>query len=225
VEGATLPELAGVPWRRRTTPASLDRSARLWLATTLAHVVPFCLTAALLVAIRPWLAPVALLALAQAWIIPELYANRGAKVVIEKGLSPSDQAGAEAVAVGLLGDLVGHEARELQARTGLVVERGALGVWIVGEAGALLVDHGGRRTFCWCVRVPDPRLPRGDRIASLLLALREDEAGFATVANLAFAGATWRVRRRLPRAQRPALDAARARTAGRNARGDLRPHG
>ena len=40
---------------------------------------------------------------------------------------------------GLLGDLVGHDARELHARTGLVMERGALGVWLVGEAGALLV--------------------------------------------------------------------------------------
>jgi hypothetical protein len=58
------------------------------------------------------------------------------------------------------------------------------------------------------VRVNDPELPTGDRIAHLLLALRSDERGFATVANLAFSGARWRVRRRLPRALRPALDAA-----------------
>jgi hypothetical protein len=51
-------------------------------------------------------------------------------------------------------------------------------------------------------------LPSCDRIAHLLLALREDEQGFATVANHAFAGARWRVRRRLPKSQRPALDAA-----------------
>jgi hypothetical protein len=57
--------------------------------------------------------------------------------------------------------------------------------------------------------VPDPALPSADRIAHLLLALREDEQGFATVANHAFAGARWRVRRRLPAAMRPALDAAR----------------
>ena len=44
-----------------------------------------------------------------------------------------------------------------------------------------------------------------DRIAHLLLALRTDEAGFATVANLAFAGAGWRVRRRLPARMRGAL--------------------
>jgi len=80
-------------------------------------------------------------------------------------------------------------------------------VWLVGEAGALLVRP--RRVHCWCVRVPEPSLPSSDRIAHLLLALREDEQGFATVANHAFSGARWRVRRRLPRVQRPALDAAR----------------
>ena len=52
--------------------------------------------------------------------------------------------------------------------------------------------------FCWCVKVPDRDLPSGDRIAHLLLALRTDEAGFATVANLAFSGAPWRLRRRMP---------------------------
>jgi hypothetical protein len=47
-------------------------------------------------------------------------------------------------------------------------------------------------------------------VAHLVLALRTDELGFATVANHAFAGAPWRVRRRLPKQMRPALDAARA---------------
>jgi hypothetical protein len=63
---------------------------------------------------------------------------------------------------------------------------------------------------CFCVRATDPELPPADRVAHLLLALREDEEGFATVANHAFAGAPWRVRRRLPARMRPALDAARA---------------
>ena len=78
-----------------------------------------------------------------------------------------------------------------------MLERGSLGVWLVGPAGALLVRPGGRRVHCYCVRVNDPDLPCGDRIAHLLLALRSDERGFATVANLAFSGARWRVRRRL----------------------------
>ena len=80
---------------------------------------------------------------------------------------------------------------------------------MVGEAGALLVAPGGRRVHCWCVHVDDRSLPSADRIAHLLLALRTDEQGFATVANLAFSGAPRRVRRRLPPRVRPALDAAR----------------
>ena len=112
------------------------------------------------------------------------------------------------MAQGLLGDLLGHDERELQRRTGLALERGRLGVWLVGDAGALLVRPGGRRVHTYCVRVADGDLPRSDRVAHLLLALREDEQGFATVANHAFAGATWRIRRRLAPVRRPALDAA-----------------
>lgn len=203
-----LPELAAVHWRPRVDDDRLRRTGRAWTLSTLAHVVPFLGAGILLVAIQPLALPVALAAWAHAWIIPELYAQRGANVVRPKrSLAP---AGAEALSVGLLGDLVGHEARELHARTGLVPERGRLGTWLVGPAGALLVRRGGRRVYCYCVRVNDTSLPTGDRIAHLLLALRADEQGFATVANMAFSGAPWRVRRRLDRPQRPALDAARA---------------
>ena len=71
---------------------------------------------------------------------------------------------------------------------------------------------GGRRVDCWCVRVAEQvGLPGGDRVAHLLLALREDERGFAKVANLGFSGAAWRVRRGLPGRSRAALDVARSR--------------
>jgi hypothetical protein len=205
VSAAALPELAGVAWRPRADERSLRRRERIWTLTTVAHAIPFVATAALLCAISPVLIPVALLALVQAWTIPALYARRGAIVVAPR---PRGDAAAERTALGLLGDLIGHDARALHARTGLVLERGGLGVWLVGEAGALLVRPGARRVLCWCVRVPAPDLPPSDRIAHLLLALREDETGFATVANLAFAGARWRVRRRLPPRMRPALDVA-----------------
>jgi hypothetical protein len=197
-----LPEVAAVPWRPRATPRSLDRYGRLWTLTTVAHTVPFIAAAVALVALQPLAAPVSAVALAHAWIIPALYAQRGANVVRPR---PRAAEAAERTALGLLGDLVGHAARDLHARTGLVLERGRLGVWLVGEAGALLARPGGRLVHCYCVHVRDPELPSGDRIAHLLLALREDEAGFATVANRAFAGAPWRVRRRLRPAQRPAL--------------------
>jgi hypothetical protein len=185
---------------------SLRARGRLWTLSTAAHSVPFVATAGILVGIEPGLAPVSALALVHAWAIPELYANRGAKVVRPQRRHGEAE---ERTALGLLGDLVGHEARALHAATGLVLERGRLGAWLVGEAGALLVRPGGRRVHCWCVRADDPSLPAADRTAHLLLALREDETGFATVANLAFSGATWRVRRRLAPAMRPALDAAR----------------
>ena len=192
-------------WRPRVGAANLRRRGRLWTATSLAHAVPFSATAVLLFAIEPLSAPVGAILLAHAWAIPELYAKRGANVVRSRPRAGDEP---ERTALGLLGDLVGHEARELHARSGLILERGALGVWLVGEAGALLVRPGGRRVDCWCVHVEDRKLPSADRIAHLLLALRTDEAGFATVANLAFSGAPWRVRRRIPPQRRPALDAA-----------------
>ena len=163
--------------------------------------MPFTVTGVVLLALDPITTPVALIAWAHAWIIPELYAARGARVLRPQRRAADD---AEERATGLIGDLVGHDARALYAETGLVRERGALGMWLVGEAGAILVC--GRRAYCFCVRVNQPDLPAGDRVAHLLLALRSDEQGFATVANMAFSGARWRVRRRLPAAQRPALD-------------------
>jgi hypothetical protein len=201
-----LPETATVYWRPRLDAARLRRRGHIWTLTTLAHTIPFLATAALLLALEPLSFPVAAVAVVHAWGIPALYANRGANVVRPR---PRAAAAPERAAAGLLGDLLGHEARALHARTGLALERGRLGTWLVGEAGALLVRPGGRRVDCWCVKV-DADLPSGDRTAHLLLALREDEAGFATVANLAFSGAVRRLRRRLPAAMRPALDAAQA---------------
>jgi hypothetical protein len=206
VASEPLPELAAVHWRPRVDERRLERSGTLWTLATLGHVVPFIGAGVLLAVVQPLALPVSLASFAHAWVIPELYAQRGANVVRPKvSRAPAD---AERLSVGLLGDLVGHEARALHAQTGLVLERGRLGVWLLGPAGALLVRPGGRRVLCYCVRVNDPELPTGDRIAHLLLALRSDEQGFATVANLAFSGARWRVRRRLARETRPALAAA-----------------
>lgn len=201
---AALPELASVPWRQRTDERWLRRWGRIWGAWTVLYTVPFVAAGVVLVALEPLAAPVALAAFAHAWIIPELYAYRGASVVRPKG---ARNEASEPTAQGFLGDLLGHDERELQRRTGLALQRGHLGAWLVGEGGALLVMR--RRVHCFCVRTNDPELPPSDRVAHLLLALREDEEGFATVANHAFAGAAWRVRRRLPKPMRPALDAAK----------------
>ena len=202
-EPTVLPEASAVYWRPRADGDRLDRRGRLWTLTTVAHVAPFIGTAALLCWLSWAATPVALACLAHAWIIPALYAQRGANVVRPR---PKTSAAAENTALGLLGDLVGHEARDLHGQTGLVIERGHLGTWVVGEAGALLVR--GRKVWCFCVRVNEPDLPSADRIAHLLLALRSDEEGFATVANLAFVGAPRRVRARMRAPMRPALDRA-----------------
>lgn len=215
-----LPELAGVHWRRRADAGTLRRADRLWTLTTLAHELPFLATAAVLPLLDPVTIPVAAIALAHAWLIPELYAARGAGVMRPprpaRGASPP-RAVFEARALGLLGDLVGHEARSLLARTGFVLERGRLGTWLVGPAGALLVRPGGRRVQCYCVRATGNELPLADRVAHLLLALRADESGFATVANLTFSGACWRVRRRLTGPAREGLAAARTAASARAA--------
>jgi hypothetical protein len=202
-----LPELANVYWRPRVTGKSLVRAGRLWTLTTLGHTVPFVAVAGLLIALQPLTFPVSLILLAHAWVIPELYVSKGASVL--QSSAPIDSP-AERVAIGLLGDLLDSAPRELLARTGLALERGELGAWLVGERGALLVRPGARRVHCYCVKAADPNLPPGDRIAHLLLALRTDEAGFATVANLSFSGARWRLRRRLPVPQREAVDRAAA---------------
>jgi len=204
VAAEPLPELAAVHWRPRVDVRRLDRTSLMWTAITLAHVVPFIAAGVALFLVQPLALPMSLASFAHAWVIPELYAQRGANVVRAKASRAA--ADAEARSVGLLGDLVGHEARAMHGQTGLVPERGRLGVWLVGPAGAVLVRPGGRRALCYCVGVNDPTLPSGDRIAHLLLALRSDEEGFATVANLAFSGACWRVRRRLEPRLRPALD-------------------
>ena len=205
--GLPLPELDAVHWRKPLDAPGLRLRERVSAAYTVIYCTPLIAAGLVLIALQPLLAPVALVAWLHAWVIPELFAHRGARVAL-----PLDHAGAgeaERIAQGFLADLLGHRERELQRRTGLALERGQLGVWLVGEAGALLVRPGGRRVHCFCARATDPGLPRADRIAHLVLALRQDEIGFATVANHAFTGASWRVRRRLRPVQRPALAAAR----------------
>jgi hypothetical protein len=209
---AVLPETAAVHWRPRVDERHLRRVGALWTLTTFAHVVPFVLAAVSLMVLQPLALPVALACIAHAWVIPELFAQRGANVLRPHRRTEEEP---ERRSIGLLGDLVGHDARELHARTGLVLEPGQLGVWLVGEAGALLLPARGRKAYCYCVKVDGRHceaaaLPAGDRTAHLLLALRADEQGFATVANLSFAGARWRVRRRLRKPQPAALAAATA---------------
>ena len=201
-----LREAQALWWRRELTPASLRREEHRWTLWTAWIVVAFVAPGVLLLLLQPLTAPAAAICFAHAWFVPWIQARRGADQLVPLGDARS---GAEHTALGLLGDLVGHRERALLAETGIVLERGRLGVWLLGERGALLVRSGGRRVDCWCVRVADTsELPPADLLAHLLLGLREDELGFAKVANLSFSGALWRVRRRLEPRLRPALAAA-----------------
>jgi len=204
-----LPERQDVWWRRPLDESGLRLRERVSAAYTAVYCTPLIAAGVILLALEPLLVPVALVSWLHAWVIPELFAHRGARVVKPLPARAGDGGGPERAARGFLADLLGHRERELQATSGLALARAGLGVWLVGEAGALLVRPGGQRVHCFCARATDPALPRSDRIAHLLLALRQDEVGFATVANHAFAGASWRVRRRLELVQRPALAAAR----------------
>jgi hypothetical protein len=198
-----LAEAAAMPWRRRASARSLSREGRIWTLWSVGVIVTFGLPAALLVWIEPLALPVAAIFLGHGVAVLHLQARRGARGVKPLGAAGD---GPQRRALGLLGDLVGHDARELLGRTGLALERGRLGMWLVGQEGAILVRPGGHRVHCFCVRVgQSDDLPSGDRVAHLLLALREDEEGFATVANRNFSGATWRLRLQLPERTRPAL--------------------
>jgi hypothetical protein len=208
--GATTPvlaEAAAMPWRRRATERSLAKEGRVWTLWSIGVVVTFGLPAALLIWIQPLAFPVSAIFLGHGLAVLHIQARRGARGVKPIG---SADGRAEQRALGLLGDLVGHDARELIAQTGLALECGRLGTWLVGQEGAILVRPGGHRVHCFCVRVGEADdLPPGDRVAHLLLALREDEEGFATVANRNFSGAAWRLRMQLPQRTRPALRQAR----------------
>jgi hypothetical protein len=215
-----LPELAEVPWRALADERSLRRADRRWTLSLLAQELPLLATAVGLPLLSPVLIAMSLIALVFAWVIPDLWAAKGAEVLRPPRRPDGSAPGAETRALGLLGDLVDHDARELLAHTGLVLERGRLGIWLLGGKGAVLVRGRGRRVQCYCVRATGDELPLSDRIAHLLLAMRADERGFATVSNLSFSGARWRLARRLSPTARAGLRAAAA-TAREVADGDV----
>jgi len=156
-----LEEAAALWWREEASEETLRGDGRRWTAWTVAVAIAFTAPGIGLLLLSPWTLPVALGCFAHAWIVPWLQARRGARSVVPLGSERSAARGserdqtAEGVALGLLGDLVGHRERELLRRCGVAFHSGALGVWLVGERGALMVRPGGHRIDCWCVRVAE----------------------------------------------------------------------
>ena len=207
---AALPELAAVPWRGRIDARYLQRRGWLWTLQTVAFVVPFTAAGIFLIALEPLALPVALASFAHGWVIPELTPSAGRTRSVRRAarvtrMPSRSRRGCSATCWDMTpatcSATPGWRWSAARSASGCSARR------------AVLVANGGKRVHCFCVGTTDRDLPPSDRIAHLLLALRTDEEGFATVANHAFSGAPWRLRRRIRKEQRRALKAAVAKAA------------
>ena len=114
VEPGRLAETASFPWRHRPDARALRRRGWRWTAWTVAISTPFFVVAGVLIALEPMLFPVSIWSVAHGVAIPALYARRGARSVVPLGSARSaagrEDPDGERTALGLLGDLVGHES-------------------------------------------------------------------------------------------------------------------
>ena len=121
--GARLPEAAEVWWRAPVDGRRLRLMELLSAGYTTVYVTPFFVMGAVLIALEPLLVPVSVLCLVHAWVIPELFAHRGARVLaVDQGRQEGK---------GLLADLLDREQAVIEERTGAVVEQGRLRVWVL----------------------------------------------------------------------------------------------
>ena len=79
-----LPETAAVHWRPRMDAGRLSLTGWSWTASTAVQVAPMLALAVILILLDPVTIAVGVIMLVHAWAIPELYANRGAKVIKPK---------------------------------------------------------------------------------------------------------------------------------------------
>src|SRR3954452_24673443 len=105
-----------MPWRRRASDRSLAREGRIWTLWSIGILITFGLPAVLLVWIEPLAFPVSAIFLGHGIAVLHLQARRGARGV--KPIGAPDGHAAR-TALGLLGDLLGHDARRLLNETGL----------------------------------------------------------------------------------------------------------
>src|SRR3954453_7391995 len=125
-----LAEAERLPWRRPASPRTLRRDERRWTLWTVGIVVTFSVPSLVLVLLEPLTLPVALIWSAHGWAICRMQARRGVRSVVAIGSersaarSESGDGDAEQAALGLLGDLLDHAARDLLQRTGLAMQHG-----------------------------------------------------------------------------------------------------
>src|SRR3954453_13402120 len=115
---AVLSEAAAMPWRQRASEKSLEKEGRIWTLWSVAIIVTFGLPAGLLIWIEPLAFPVSAIFLGHGIAVLHLQARRGARGV--KPIADSES-GPERTALGLLGDLVGHDERVILEETGLAL--------------------------------------------------------------------------------------------------------
>ena len=204
--GRSLPETAGrLLAAAASTRGALAAAGALWTLTTVAHTVPFMRRGGPAVRARAAVAP-----------------GRLDRCSCTRGRSPSSTPGAARTCVGRkprADDAARSRRRSACSATSSATTRAsctpAPGSCSSAAARRLARRRGrrgarapgGRRVFCWCVRVPEPALPSADRIAHLLLALRDGRGGLRHRRQPRLQRRAWRLRRRLRRA----ADAACAR--------------
>ena len=98
--------MEAVNWRPRMDARRLRLFGWIWTGWAVLWALPFVAVAVVLVVLEPWTTPMALLALAHAWMVPLIHAQRGANVL--RPAPTRAGKGAETVAQGFLGDLLAH---------------------------------------------------------------------------------------------------------------------
>ena len=201
VSAEAPPETAAVHWRpRRWTRRGCALYARSW---TVDDGRPGRADAArppsLLLSLDPLTVAVGVILLAHAWAIPELYANRGAKVVKPRPRA-ARPAGARPRSACSATSSATRRASCTRA-PGWCSSAGALGVWLVGEAGALLVRGAAACTAGACACRTRAAVRRPHRAPAARAA--RGRAGLRDRGQPRLRGARWRVRRRLPKRDAP----------------------
>ena len=187
-------------------------------------MVTFGAPTAALVAIEPLAAPAGAIFLAHGLAVLHIQAGRGARgrwfrsgAIAARRRRPAPSGARSRPALGLLGDLVGHQERELLARDGPGAAARAAGR-LAGRRGGG-ADGPARRARGWTAGACGWRARRAARRAigwpTCCWRCARTSGDLRRSPTSTSRARAWRVRMRLPQRSRPALDAARRIARGR----------